>query len=126
MTDIDYIGFEEEYINAKLAGKVFKITLDPSTENYWKIVTSIRKSEKGSLSADELKRFIINFIVESHYSLRSRIFFLGKIFCRGFLYKRMGIISLSTFIVQYTKVLNERGVLKNVVSPQGKKGTKKK
>jgi len=119
MEIIDTIGFDDLIIESTLSGRIFKITIDPPVDVYWKLINATQKSEKTIEGVKKIKNYIIEFILDSHYS--NKFWKLGKIFARQHLQKNLGFLSLNNFMTQYFKILNERGVLKNVQSPQTKK-----
>ena len=119
MEVVNMIGFEDVVIEAKLAGRIFKVSIDPPVETYWKLINSVQRSENTIENMEKIKNFIIEFILDSHYS--GRFWKLGKAFARNHLRKNLGFVSLNNFISQYFNILKERGVLKNVASPQAEK-----
>ncbi len=121
MEIIDTIGFDNTYIELKLAGKIFNITSDPSVETYWKLISSVQQNKGQLQDVSKLKDYIIEFILDSHYSQLNSIKKIGKYFDKKFLNKNFGLISLSNFINRYFEIINKSGVLKNVQSPQTKK-----
>jgi len=116
---VNTIGFDNVIIEANLAGKIFEVSIDPPVEVYWKLVNATQKSEKTIEGMRKLKNYIIEFILDSHYS--NKFWKLGKFFARQHLERNLGFLSLNNFMEQYFKILKERGILKNVQSPQNKK-----
>ncbi|MDD5013723.1 MAG: hypothetical protein PHW73_01300 [Atribacterota bacterium] len=121
MEIIDTIGFDNTYIELKLAGRIFNITSDPPVEIYWKLINSVQKNKGQLQDINRLKDYIIGFILDSHYSQLSFIKKIGKYFDKRFLKKNIGMASLNIFINKYFEIINKSGVLKNVQSPQTKK-----
>ncbi len=119
MATIDTIGFDDAVIEVTLAGRVFNISIDPSVEAYWKLVNATQKTENTLGGTRRIKNYIIDFILDSHYSCR--FWKVGKIFTKIYLRKNIGFLSLDNFLTQYFKILKERGLLKNLQSPQAKK-----
>jgi len=121
MEIIDTIGFDDVVVEYKIAGKVFNLTADPPVEIYWKMINVFQKVGTKPEDIEKIKDFVIDLIVESHYSKLSPFKAIGKFSDKSFLKKNMGITRLNNFIKDYLEVLKKYGVLKNVNSPRTKK-----
>ena len=118
MEELNTIGFDETYVKLKLVGREFKVTADPPVDIYWNLINAVQNNKGGLKDINKLKSYIIDFILNSHYSRLSLFKHIKKPFDKIFLKNNVGFVSLNGFITQYFEIINKRGDLKNVVSPQ--------